>query len=127
MKLSVNAYLAGLGTAALAIAAGEPTPEVVSAAFQRLPQVMEKADARAGQIERAVIDLAEAAILADRTGEHFDAIVTDLGEQGARIQLCDVPVVARVTAHGVVPGSRIRVRLDLADPVRRILTFARIE
>ncbi len=53
-------------------------------------------------------------------------MVTDLGEAGARIQLCDLPVVARAVARAVAPGDRITVRLDRADPVRRELAFSRI-
>ena len=113
--------------AALALANGRPVPEPVSAAFPLLPAAMQRGDARAGQIERAVVDLAETALLADRTGELFDAVVTDLGEQGARIQLCDLPVVARTTAREVVPGDRVRVRLDSADPVTRRLAFQRVQ
>lgn len=113
--------------AALALANGRPVPEPVAAAFARLPATMQRAEARAGQVERAVVDLAETAILANRTGELFDAVVTDLGEQGARIQLCDLPVVARTAAHGVVPGDPVRVRLDSADPATRRLAFQRVQ
>jgi exoribonuclease R len=113
--------------AALALANGRPVPEPVAAAFARLPATMQRAEARAGQLERAVVDLAETAILANRTGELFDAVVTDLGEQGARIQLCDLPVVARTAAHGVVPGDPVRVRLDSADPATRRLAFQRVQ
>lgn len=113
--------------AALAVANGQPVPAEVTAAFARLPTVMGKADARAGQVERAVIDLAETAILVGREGERFSAVVTDLGETGARIQLCDLPVVARTPATGVVPGTRIDVRLDATDPVRRTLVFTHID
>jgi exoribonuclease R len=113
--------------AALALANGRAVPEPVSAAFPLLPAAMQRGDARAGQIERAVVDLAETALLADRTGELFDAVVTDLGEQGARIQLCDLPVVARTTAREVVPGDRVRVRLDSADPATRRLAFQRVQ
>lgn len=112
--------------AALAIANGQPVPEAVSAAFPRLPAVMAKAEARDGQVERAVIDGAEAAMLAGREGEAFSAVVTDLGESGARIQLCELPVVARVTAHGALPGTPLTVRLLSADPQRRQLSFKRI-
>ena len=113
--------------AALALANGRAVPEPVSAAFPLLPAAMQRGDARAGQIERAVVDLAETALLADRTGELFDAVVTDLGEQGARIQLCDLPVVARTTAREVVPGDRVRVRLDSADLATRRLAFQRVQ
>lgn len=112
--------------AAHAVANGQPVPAAVNEAFQRLPAVMARADARAGQIDRAVIDLAETATLAGREGETFAAVITDLGESGARIQLCEEPVVARVDAHSVLPGAPVRVRLDSSDPVRRELHFTRV-
>ena len=112
--------------AALAVANAQAVPPEVTAAFERLGPVMGKADARANQIDRAVIDLAEAAMLSGREGESFAAVVTDVDEVGARMQLCDVPVLARVTAHSVSPGERLTVRLINADPVRRQISFARI-
>lgn len=112
--------------AALALANGRAVPDAVQAAFVRLPEVMARADARAGQIERAVVDLAEAAMLQGREGEIFRAVVTDLGEQGARIQLCAAPVVSRTTARDVVPGDAIHVRLDQADPTVRTVRFSRV-
>lgn len=113
--------------AALAVANGKPVPEAVASAFARLPAVMDKAEAAGGQVERAVIDLAETAMLSGREGEVFQAVVTDLGEAGARIQLCDAAVVARVTAHNALPGTRIAVRLLSADPERRQLGFQRVD
>lgn len=110
--------------AALAVANGQDVPPEVAAAFERLPTVMAKADSRDGQIERAVIDLAETAVLSGREGEVFQAIVTDVGDSGARIQLCQVPVVARVNGPGLLPGVAIKVRLDTADPARRALSFS---
>jgi len=112
--------------AALAVANGQPVPAAVSEAFHKLGPVMGKADARANQIERAVIDLAEAAMLSGREGETFSAVITDVDEIGARMQLCDVPVLARVDAHSVSPGERITVRLVSADPIKRQISFARI-
>lgn len=111
--------------AALAVANGQPVPAEVEAAFQRLGPIMDKAEARSGQVERAVIDLAEAAMLSGREGELFDAVITDLGDNGARIQLCKLPVVARTTAHRVRPGDRVAVRLVEADPKRRTISFER--
>lgn len=112
--------------AALAVANGQSVPAEVEQAFARLGPVMDKAQARSAQVERAVIDMAESAILAGREGEDFEAVVTDLGETGARIQLCDLPVVARSVARRVRPGDRLVVRLESADPVRREVRFARI-
>ena len=112
--------------AALAVANGQPAPGAVTEAFAKLPAVMAKADARESQIERAVIDLAETAFLAGHEGEVFAAVVTDLGESGARIQLCETPVVARTSAHNVQPGAEIRVRLLSADTEKRSLQFERV-
>jgi exoribonuclease R len=112
--------------ATLAIANGEPVPDVVTAAFDKLPRVMGRADAHGGQIERAVIDLAETVMLGDRIGDVFEAIVTDLDERGARIQLRDLPIVARVAAHHVDPGETIRVKLIAADTITRTITFQRM-
>jgi exoribonuclease R len=75
-------------------------------------------------VERAAIDLAEAAILAGREGESFAAMITDQAENGARIQLCDAPVVARLQAPGLLPGTRLAVRLASVDLARRTLQFS---
>lgn len=113
--------------AALAIVNGVAVDRAVTEAFDRLPPIMARADARDGQLDRAAIDLAEAAVLAGREGEVFAAVVTDVAENGARIQLCEVPVVARVAAPAAMPGTRLKVRLDAADPVRRSLSFSQTE
>jgi exoribonuclease R len=112
--------------AALSLASGRPVETEVETAFQKLGTVMGKSGARSAQVERAVVDLAEAAILAGREGQHFAAIVTDIDPNGTRIQLCDLPVVARTTARAVHPGDQITVRLDTADPARRLVGFSRI-
>jgi len=113
--------------AALAVANGQPVPAAVEEAFARLPKVMARADALAGQIDRAVIDLAEAAMLEGREGEIFSAGVTDVDMRGARMQLSALPVVTRIDADGAAPGDSIRVRLLDADPARRSVHFERVD
>ncbi|WP_157215892.1 RNB domain-containing ribonuclease [Flavisphingomonas formosensis] len=112
--------------ATLAIANGDAVPEVVTDAFGRLPAVMARADAKSGQVERAVIDLAEAVMLSGREGEIFPAVVTDVDDRGARMQLRDLPVVTRVTADGSRPGDDLCVKLTTADPGRRLVAFERV-
>ena len=112
--------------ATLAIANGQPVPDVVTSAFAQLPKVMAHADSLGGQIDRAVIDLAEAVMLKDSIGQIVPAVVTDVDERGARMQLRDLPVVARVDAHGVAPGDIVQVRLIAADPEQRSISFQRI-
>jgi len=113
--------------ATLAVANGQPLPPEVSAAFEQLPAVMGRADARDGQIERNVIDLAEALMLQGSEGTAFDAVVTDIDEHGLRIQLCDLPVVARLRGPGGKPGDQIRVRLTAADPLKHTVVFERAD
>ena len=109
--------------AAVAVASGTPVPPVVAEAFEALPAVMAKADARAARIDRAVIDLAEAVLLAGSEGRRFAAVVTDADDRGARVQLCDLPVVARVTARDLAPGARIELTLTKADVAQRTVAF----
>jgi VacB/RNase II family 3'-5' exoribonuclease len=112
--------------ATLAIANGLAVPDVVSAAFEQLPQVMAHADMLGGQIDRAVIDLAEAVMLQGQVGQNFEAVVTDIDDRGARIQLTDQPIVARVDTHNVEPGDSLRVKLVTADPDKRMIAFQRM-
>ena len=83
-----------------------------------------KADALAGQVGRAIVDLAEAVALEGREGEKFEAVVTDVDQRGARIQLCSSPVVARLKVDGMVAGQELAVRLDSADPATRSVQFS---
>ncbi|MFL6736865.1 MAG: RNB domain-containing ribonuclease [Sphingomonas sp.] len=110
--------------AALAIANARSVADSVTAAFERLPDVMNRADSRAGQVDAAVMELAEAAVLSGRVGETFDGTVTDMDQRGARIQLQDPAVITRVPVNGLEIGTSIRLRLEEADPVRRLTRFS---
>jgi exoribonuclease R len=88
---------------------------------------MAQAEAKSGQIDRAVLDLAEAVILEGREGERFEAVVTDEDERGARIQLCDPAVIARIDGKGAGPGDRIAVQLASVDVTHRQIAFQRVE
>jgi exoribonuclease R len=112
--------------ATLAIADGQPVPQAVAAAFEKLPPVMARAGALGSQLERAALDLAEAVLLQGREGETFAAVATDVDERGARIQLRDYPVVARLPAEGIKAGEHLSVTLVEADLELRKLTFRRL-
>ena len=112
--------------AALQIANGQAVSAELGAIFEQLPPVMERAETRAAQIERATLDLAEAIMLEGMEGTRFEAVVTDLDERGARIQLADPAVIARVDAKGAVPGDRIEVELVSADVAQRRIAFERV-
>lgn len=95
----------------------------LAANFERLPPVMARAEGRAGQVDRAVLDLAEAVVLQGREGSRFDAVITDVDERGARIQLADPAVVSRIEDPGALPGDRISVELVSADVEHRQVKF----
>lgn len=111
--------------AALAVANGQEVPDTVGHAFERLPAVMQRADALSGRIDRAVLDLAEAVLLTGREGETFRAVVTEADGRGGKIQLGDLPVVARLAGPDLAAGQSIDVRLTAADAGRRTIAFER--
>ncbi|WP_118857615.1 RNB domain-containing ribonuclease [Sphingomonas mesophila] len=111
--------------AALAVANGRSVPEPIEAAFAPLAETMDRADARAAQIDSAVIELAEAVVLSGRVGDRFEGRVTDIDQRGARVQLCSDPVVTRIPGDGLALGEAVTLTLTEADPVRRLTRFAR--
>jgi exoribonuclease R len=112
--------------AALAVANGHPPPDTVQAAFPRLPDVMRRADDKAAQIERAVLDLAETALLSGLVQRTFPAVVTDIDDRGTRIQFCEMPVVTRIDVHNVEPGDDVRVKVVSADIPTRTVKLERV-
>jgi hypothetical protein len=71
-------------------------------------------------VERAVVDLVEAVLLAGREGERFDAVVIDEG-----LLLLREPAVRARLSDGTPPvGSQVSVRLERADPTTRTVTFS---
>ncbi|WP_445191919.1 RNB domain-containing ribonuclease [Sphingomonas sp. Tas61C01] len=113
--------------ATLAIANGRAAPDYVTAAFATLPPVMARAGARQGQIDRAVLDLAEAVMLEPDVGKTFAAVVVEADAHAARIRLSDLPVVARVAAAGLTAGDAVTVRLSEVDRDHRRIVFARTD
>ncbi len=93
---------------------GAEVPDWVLAALPELPAAMSASDQLAGQVERACTDLVEAAVLAHRVGEQFDAVTVDLHQTGGKVQVVDPPVLAPCVG-ALRLGERLRVRLDSAD------------
>jgi len=113
--------------AAVQIANGRLVSGELNSIFQRLPLVMAKAEEKAGRVDRAVLDLAEAIMLEGCDGRRFTAVVTDVDERGARIQLSDPAVIARTDAKGALPGDTISVRLVGVDVPSRQVRFERVD
>ena len=87
---------------------------------------MARGESLANRVDSAVIDLAEAVLLAGRVGEVFDAVVVDEDRRGAVVQLVDPAVLVRVGAHRVDPGDDIRVRLTAVDIAARTVHVERV-
>ena len=104
----------------LAASCGERVPDHVRAALPSLPVAMAAATKRARTVERGVVDLVEAVLLAGREGERFDALVVDEG----LVQLRDPAVRGRLEHGCPDPGTEVSVRLERADPETRTVAFA---
>ncbi|PZA22861.1 ribonuclease II, partial [Modestobacter versicolor] len=107
----------------LALAAGEQPSAELRAALPELPALMATSDRRTHEVERAVIDLVEATVLAGRVGEVFDAVVLDAEEKRSTVVLSELAVQARCDGR-LTPGEQVEVRLTTADPATRTVRFA---
>jgi exoribonuclease R len=119
----------------LALHAGNDIPEWARTALPKLPDVMATSDRRAGTADRGAIDLAEAVLLQGRVGEEFEAAVLDIEDphpDGPQrppraVVAIDHPAVqAKCQGTGFERGSRIAVRLAVADPTARRVLFERV-
>jgi exoribonuclease R len=104
----------------LAAFAGTPVPDWVRAGLPALPAAMSAGDHRAHVVERGVVDLVEALLLAGREGESFEGVVID----DRLVQLREPAVRASLSEKGPAPGSEVTVRLDRADPAARTVAFS---
>lgn len=103
----------------LAACAGQPVPAWSLDALTDVAETMQRTNGVANKVDRACIDLTEVVILGGREGEVFDAIAM----REDQVLLDDPAVIAPCT--GKPPeGSRVRVRLETADPATRKVSFA---
>ncbi|MHC5904532.1 RNB domain-containing ribonuclease [Streptomyces sp. S6] len=107
----------------LAAMAGDPPPEWVLAALDALPERMAEGGHRANAVERACVDIVEAAVLAGHVGETFDACVVDLENHHGTVHLESPAVVGRIDGDHLPLGEHLRVRLTRADPATRTVRF----
>jgi VacB/RNase II family 3'-5' exoribonuclease len=115
------------GELCVALSAGKPPPDWVLQALPGLPKTMADSDRRAGQYERAVIDLAESLVLADRVGERFQATIVEVDRRDPRsgdVMLRELAIEARVEGNRPLPlGDAVEVELVEADPATRKIGF----
>jgi exoribonuclease R len=111
----------------VALTAGGTPPTWATEALAGLPELMAAADRRAGELERACVDLTEAWLLAGKEGGEYDAVVVESGPDRATVVLDDPAV--RATCEGIAGaqlplGARVRVRLREADTDKRRVRFS---
>lgn len=114
------------GEICVALCAAADMPEWVPAGLPALPDVMQKADAKASAVESACVSLVEAALLSGRDGETFDGVVIDVKNDGAggTVQLADPAVRGPLDGTELPLGERVQVRLVAADVATRQIRFA---
>ncbi len=108
------------------LANGDSVPQSLTEKISQLPKVMERCEGLASNVDRAVIDLLEAVSLQHRVGEILDAEVVDT-ENGI-VQTFDSAIRARASKlRNFENGAKVRVRIDVADPVRRRVVLTSVE
>ncbi|WP_194408973.1 RNB domain-containing ribonuclease [Microbacterium cremeum] len=100
-----------------ALTDGDDVPGWVRSSLDELPRAMATSSGLAGRLNSGAIDRIEAAVLADRVGQEFDAVVLAQNPSHTRIQLTDHAVEASVDGVFGEPGRDVRVRL-LATSIR---------
>jgi exoribonuclease R len=95
-------------------------------ALPELVATMERATRHQAEVERAVVDAVECAVLANRVGETFAGVVVDTRRAGVVVQLARPAVVAPLPA-AVPLGDEVRVRLVGVDPVTRSVELAAVD
>ncbi|HET6632579.1 MAG TPA: RNB domain-containing ribonuclease [Rhodanobacteraceae bacterium] len=117
-----------VGETCVALCAGEPVPDWVREALPTLPDIMQSAGQRASRYEHAVLNLAEAALLSARVGEHFAGVVVDLDRhdpQRGDVMIADPAIQAKVDGPRPLPlGEDVQVTLAEADPATRTTRFS---
>jgi hypothetical protein len=88
---------------------------------------MRQSAGRAGQYEAETVSIVEAALLAKSVGDRFDAIVVDLNERrgGGTVAIRQPAITARCVGDNLPLGGRVRVRLQAADVMQRLVRFER--
>ncbi len=107
----------------LALHAGTRPPAWALEALDELPSLMGQASQRESTLERALLDYAEAVVLAPGVGRRFTGTVVDVGRNRAQVQIAEPAVVATVTGDGWQLAQEIGLQLTAADPDNGTIAF----
>jgi len=115
------------GEVCVALCAKQPVPAWVLTALPGLPATMQASGHRARQYQRAVLDLAEAEVLAPRVGETFAGAIVEMASNDPRkgvVIVRDPAIEASISSASPLSlGADVKVRLVEADPVKRVTRF----
>lgn len=115
------------GEVCVALCAQQPIPVWALAALPGLPATMQASGHRARQYEKAVLDLAEAAVLAPRVGETFAGAIVEVAAGDPRkgvVMVRDPAIEAGLSGSVALPlGKDVEVKLVEADPNKRVTRF----
>ena len=107
-----------------ALANGREVPEWARASLSDVPALMARSSQLAAQLDAGALDRVEAAVLHGREGEVFEAAVLAQRGDGARVQLTDPPVSAKVKGLDAAAGATVLLRLVSASISDGTVTFA---
>jgi exoribonuclease R len=115
------------GEICLALCADREVPEWIRESMDHIPKIMEECDRKANAYERSIVSMVEAGLVADRLGEEFGGVITDVDARDPSrgiVVLSSVAVEGRVAGGSALPlGQQVRVRLVEADIARRVVGF----
>ena len=111
----------------LALCADAPVPDWVMKVLHEVPGFLAATQRRSRAVERAVLDAVEAAVLNDRVGESFRAVVVDVDDKDPQrgvVVLSDLAIESHVRGAQPLPlGHEVTVRLSEVDLVGRRVEF----
>lgn len=108
-----------------AVLRGAPAPYTVDA-LTALARLCTAREDDANRVERQVRKSAAAMLIADRVGQHFDAVVTGASPKGTYVRTTSPHIEGRVVrgTQGLDVGERARVQLVAVDVERGFIDFA---
>lgn len=110
-----------------ALANGREVPEWARRSLPDLPAIMGRSDDRARRLDAGAVDRVEAALLTGREGALLDAVVLSHRDDGARVQIADPPISAKVRGLDAAAGTTVRLRVEAADIAAGTVTLTPVD
>ncbi|HEU5222756.1 MAG TPA: RNB domain-containing ribonuclease [Candidatus Lumbricidophila sp.] len=99
-----------------AIANSRPVPAWALDSLAAVPELMRAATTASSRLDAEALNRVEAALLASRIGETFDAVLIAVEHTRGTVQIAEPPVTASCNvAADAAPGTQLRVRVEASD------------